>query len=76
MKHKNTNDTAENSRRKFIKAAGKLAIYTPPAMVALMTPSADTFAISGGFVTNARSGGCPPGLAQFGCQPPGLAKKP
>ncbi|MCH9693200.1 MAG: hypothetical protein K0U72_01715 [Gammaproteobacteria bacterium] len=36
------------SRRKFIKAAGKLAIYTPPAMMVLMNPSAEAFAKSAG----------------------------
>jgi hypothetical protein len=28
-----------SSRRKFLKKAGALAVYTPPAMVALMQPS-------------------------------------
>ena len=30
----------EESRRKFLKTAGKLAIYTPPAMMLLMKPNA------------------------------------
>ncbi len=30
---------ASNSRRSFLKKAGKLAIYTPPAMMVLMKPS-------------------------------------
>lgn len=33
------NKTAD-SRRKFIKKAGKLAIYAPPAMMLLMQPAA------------------------------------
>lgn len=36
------------SRRRFIKAAGKLAIYTPPAMMVLMNPSVEAFAKSAG----------------------------
>ena len=28
-----------DSRRDFLKKAGKLAVYTPPAMLVLMTPS-------------------------------------
>lgn len=36
------------SRRKFVKAAGKIAVYTPPAMLLLMNPSARTFAQSSG----------------------------
>ena len=34
------------SRRDFLKRAGKLAAYTPPAMVALMNPAGE--AIAGG----------------------------
>jgi hypothetical protein len=30
----------EESRRRFLKKAGKLAIYTPPAMMLLMQPNA------------------------------------
>jgi hypothetical protein len=33
-------ESKEAARRKFIKAAGKLALYTPPAMMLLMQPSA------------------------------------
>ena len=38
------------SRRRFVKSAGKLAVYTPPAMVALMKPSYVAFAKPGGTV--------------------------
>ena len=67
MKHKDGNELVANSRREFLKKAGKLAAYTPPAMITLMAPGQDAFA---------RSAGCPPGLAQFGCWPPGLDNKP
>ena len=36
------------SRRKFVQAAGKIAVYTPPAMMLLMNPSAEAFAKSAG----------------------------
>lgn len=42
-------DQVSESRRSFMKNAGKLAAYTPPAMVALMQPSNVAFARSGGF---------------------------
>ena len=38
----------EESRRKFLKDAGKLAVYTPPAMLLLMHPSLEAIANSGG----------------------------
>lgn len=37
----------DNSRRKFLEKAGKLAVYTPPAMVALSYPSLKAIAKSG-----------------------------
>lgn len=49
---KNVVDVAEEgevvaeSRRKFIKTAGKLGLYTPPALMVLMNPSAEAFAKS------------------------------
>ena len=39
---------AEKSRREFIKAAGKLAVYTPPALMLLMRPTPDAIAASAG----------------------------
>ncbi len=36
----------EESRREFLKSAGKLAIYAPPAMIALMQPSREAVARS------------------------------
>ena len=38
----------EESRRKFLKTAGKIAVYTPPAMLALSKPSYATFTQSSG----------------------------
>ena len=43
-------DETENSRREFIKAAGKLAIYTPPVLMVLMRPTPDAIAQSAGHV--------------------------
>ena len=39
-------DVAE-SRRKFLKTAGKFAAYTPPAMMLMMKPSYASFIKSG-----------------------------
>lgn len=41
-------DGVETSRRKFLKTAGKLAVYVPPAMLAISQPSYATFAQSAG----------------------------
>ncbi len=38
----------QESRRKFLEQAGKLAVYTPPAMVLLMKPSIANTILSGG----------------------------
>ena len=39
-KKKNTHKSkTEQSRRKFLKSAGKLAVYTPPALMVLAKPS-------------------------------------
>lgn len=43
-------DHIEESRRRFLKKAGKLAIYTPPAMALMMQPSHARFLTSGGIV--------------------------
>ena len=37
-----------NSRREFLKAASKLTVYTPPAMMILANPSLVAIAESGG----------------------------
>ena len=55
----------ENSRRRFLKTAGKVAIYTPPAMIALGTPSLEAIARSG----------CNNGVGNGpDCLPPGIQK--
>jgi hypothetical protein len=41
---------SENSRREFIKAAGKLAVYTPPVLMVLMRPTPSAIAQSAGRV--------------------------
>jgi hypothetical protein len=54
--------TRDEARRDFIKKAGKLAIYTPPAMLTLMQPSYTAFAKSGGCNNGFGNGdeGCSP----------------
>jgi len=39
-----TLETKDESRRDFLKTAGKLALYTPPAMMMLMQPSRQALA--------------------------------
>ena len=41
-------DVVEESRRKFLKTAAKIAVYTPPAMIVASRPSFATFADSSG----------------------------
>lgn len=36
----------EGSRRKFLKTAGKFAVYTPPALVLMSKPGSNVFANS------------------------------
>jgi hypothetical protein len=36
----NKNGITDEERRAFVKTAGKLAVYTPPAMMLLVKPSA------------------------------------
>ena len=45
------NKNPGNSRREFLKAAGKFAVYTPPAMMVLADPSLAQIARSGGRTT-------------------------
>jgi hypothetical protein len=57
MKNQNKDEIeicTEESRRKFLKQAGKLAVYTPPAMMVMMKPSYATFRNSGGVTTSYR----------------------
>lgn len=41
-------NTVESSRRDFLKKAAKVAVYVPPAMLALSTPSFKAIAQSAG----------------------------
>ena len=63
----------EESRRKFLEDAGKLAIYTPPAMIALMQPGMSAVAASIKVKTKGNNG-----LGQLvdDAQPPGLVDRP
>ena len=56
----------EDSRRKFLKQAGKVAAYVPPTMIALSTPSLKAIA---------QSGGCNNGVGNDSdCLPNGIAQ--
>jgi len=65
------------SRRKFLERAGRFAVYTPPAMMILMTPSAEAIAKSG--CNNGVGNGpdcLPPGCRRAPLKPHRLALKP
>jgi len=47
---------AEQARRDFMKTAGKLAIYTPPALMLLMRPSREAIAASAGIPQTSQDG--------------------
>lgn len=44
----NEKNTSE-SRREFLKTAGKFAVYTPPALLLMNKPSHATFKKTGGY---------------------------
>lgn len=46
-----TGNEVEESRRRFLKQAGRLAVYTPPAMALMMQPSEASFLRSGAIVS-------------------------
>jgi len=50
-------DNVKKNRRAFLKKAGKFAVYTPPAMMLLMHPSANA-------VMKSAIGGCDD---KYGC---------
>jgi len=67
---KNTVNEIGESRREFMKAAGRLAVYTPPVLVVLMKPTLEAIAASGATTT-----GCNNGVGNGpDCLPPGLEK--
>jgi hypothetical protein len=66
-------DERAESRRKFLEDAGKLAVYTPPAMVALMKPGSDAVAASIKVKPKGNNG---LGQRIDDPQPPGLIDKP
>jgi hypothetical protein len=66
-------EDASESRRAFLEKAGKLAVYTPPLMVALMQPSQHAVAASGGRIERGNNG---LGQRIDDPQPPGLIDKP
>lgn len=59
----NEKQALQRSRREFLKTAGKLAVYTPPAMIAMSQPSFSKIARSGGM---GGSGGGPGGGGGMG----------
>jgi hypothetical protein len=63
----------EESRREFMKAAGRFAVYTPPALLVLMKPSREAIARSAGLPEV--PAGCNNGVGNGpDCLPPGLEK--
>ena len=49
MDGKSNSDKAKTeSRRKFLKTAGKFAVYTPPALMLMSKPGSEVFAKSHG----------------------------
>ena len=61
-----TEEHIEKNRRAFLKKAGKYAVYTPPAMMMLMHPSANA-------VMKSAMGGCNNGVSNGpDCLPPGI----
>ena len=44
----NSDKTRTESRRKFLKTAGKFAVYTPPALMLMSKPGGKVFAQTGG----------------------------
>jgi hypothetical protein len=67
MKNDGMKDQAE-ARREFLKAAGRLAVYTTPTMIFLMKPGKNAIAKSPGCNNGVGNGGdcLPPGLEQNG----------
>jgi hypothetical protein len=78
-----------STRREFMKKAGALAAYTPPVVVALMSPSRKALAASGGRIRTQNPGRRIHVEHEFGPkgnnglgqrfddpQPPGLENKP
>ena len=51
MDNKSTDNeiTTSESRREFLKTAGKFAVYTPPALLLMNKPSHATFKKTGGY---------------------------
>ena len=43
-------EKTEESRRKFLKTAGKFAVYTPPALMVISQANAKKMAKSGGMI--------------------------
>ena len=64
----NSEERIEKNRRAFLKKAGKYAVYTPPAMMMLMHPSANAVMKSGYGRCNNGVGNGPD------CLPPGIEK--
>ena len=51
MDDKSNSDKAKTeSRRKFLKTAGKFAVYTPPVLMLMSKPGNEVFAKTGGGV--------------------------
>ena len=44
----NSDKAKTESRRKFLKTAGKFAVYTPPVLMLMSKPGSEVFAQTGG----------------------------
>ena len=55
-KNNDSNSNKTESRRKFLKTAGKFAVYTPPALMLMNKPSHATFKKTGGYTDGGHSG--------------------
>ena len=73
MNEKSVEREEGETRRAFLEKAGKLAVYTPPIVVALMQPSRHAVAASGGRIERGNNG---LGQRVDDPQPPGLQDRP
>jgi len=55
-KNNDSNSNKSESRRKFLKTAGKFAVYTPPALMLMNKPSHATWRKTGGYTDGEHTG--------------------
>ena len=54
----NSDKDKTESRRKFLKTAGKFAVYTPPALILMSKPGSEVFAKTGGGEVDVQQTSC------------------